>query len=380
MVLANLYLDLNIKVPCHGTILLWVKKLGIYKLTQTKELADNWILMIDESIEFGHDKLLVILGIRESNIDFSRALQYQDMECLLLKASSSWKSEEIKTVLDELVFQIGGIKYIIADMGGSIKKAIRLSVLIHVEDVNHKLSWFIKELYKNDEDYRTYSKQLSYLRGVLGFSNLSHILPPQQRCNSRYMNLKPIFEWGIAILNMLEDDTANPLEKEKMLFVKNYETLIRETQQLIIIANNIQEILKNNGLSEITRKKCLSLFENITDHRTLKFKEMVNEYLETTVKSIKGNNTILCSSDILESSFGKYKNYISDNISVGITDLSLCIAAFGSKLEQDEIKKALENVKVKRVKEWSAANIGHTQTKKRQESLKMGRRKICSTP
>jgi hypothetical protein len=375
MVLVNLYLDLNIKVPCHVTILLWVKKMGVYKLFQAKEKADDWIIMIDESIEFGHDKLLVILGIRERDIDFSRALQYHDMECLMLKASGSWKGKEIGEVIESLSLQIGPIKYAVADMGNSIKKALRLTSITHVEDVNHKLSWFIKELYKDDKDFNTYTKQLSYLRGVLGFSELSHILPPQQRTHSRYMNLKPVFDWGMAVLGMLEDEKANPLEKEKMLFVKEYEVLIKETCQLVGIANNIQEILKNNGLSEKTKEECLKLFESVTDVRTLKFKGMVNEYLENTVQSVGASNRILCSSDILESSFGKYKNYISDNISVGITDLSLCIAAFGSKLEQEEIKNAMESIKVSRVKEWSTANIGHTQTKKRHESLKMDRRK-----
>jgi hypothetical protein len=379
MVLVNLYLDLNIKIPCHVTILLWVKKIGVYKLSQTKENADDWIIMIDESIEFGHDKLLVILGVRESHIDFNRALQYQDMECLVLKASGSWKGEEIKEVVEGLSLRIGTIKYAVADMGNSIKKALRLSSITHVEDVNHKLSWFIKELYKDDKDFNTYTKRLSYLRGVLGFSDLSHILPPQQRTNSRYMNLKPIFEWGMAVLGMLEDENANPSEKEKMSFVKEYEILIKETCRLVGIANNIQEILKNNGLCEKTKEECLKLFENATDARTLKFQEMVNEFLENTAQSVIGSNRILCSSDILESSFGKYKNYISDNISVGITDLSLCIAAFGSKLEQEEIKNAMESIKVSRIKEWGATNIGHTQTKKRHESLKMGRRKKCST-
>jgi len=375
MVLVNLYLDLNIKIPCHVTILLWVKKMGVYKLSQTKEKAADWIIMIDESIEFGHDKLLVILGIRESDIDFSRALQYHDMECLMLKASGSWKGEEIGEVIEGLSSQIGTIKYAVADMGNSIKKALRISSIKHVEDVNHKLSWFIKELYKDDKDFNAYTKQLSYLRGVLGFSNLSHILPPQQRVNSRYMNLKPIFEWGMAVLGMLDNEKANPSEKDKMSFVKGYESLIKETCQLIGIANNIQEILKNNGLSEKTKEECLKLFESVTDDRTLKFKGMVNEYLENTVLSVAMDTRILCSSDILESSFGKYKNYISDNISVGITDLSLCIAAFGSKLEQEEIKNAMESIKVSRVKEWGVANIGHTQTKKRHLSLKMGRRK-----
>jgi hypothetical protein len=354
--------------------------MGVYKLSQTKEKADDWIIMIDESIEFGHDKLLVILGIRESDIDFSRALQYHDMECLMLKASGSWKGEEISEVIEGLSLQIGTIKYAVADMGGSIKKALRLSSITHVEDVNHKLSWFIKELYKDDKDFNAYTKQLSYLRGVLGFSNLSHILPPQQRVNSRYMNLKPIFDWGMAVLGMLDDEKANPSEKDKMSFIKGYESLIKETCQLVGIANKIQEILKNNGLSEKTKKECLKLFESLTDVRTLKFKAMVSGYLENTVQSVDIGISTLCSSDILESSFGKYKNYISDNISVGITDLSLCIAAFGSKLEQEEIKNAMQSIKVSCVKEWGDANIGRTQTKKRHESLKMGRRKKCSTP
>jgi hypothetical protein len=49
-------------------------------------------------------------------------------------------------------------------------------------------------------------------------------------------------------------------------------------------------------------------------------------------------------------------------------------------LEQEEIKKAMEGVKVKQIKEWSITKIGHTQTKKRQEALKMGGRKKCLTP
>jgi hypothetical protein len=375
MVLVNLYLDLNIKVPCHVTLLLWVKKMGIYKLTQTKEKADDWIVMIDESVEFGHDKLLVILGIRESDIDFSRALHYHDMTCLKLTASDSWKGEDIKKVLNELTQELGTIKYAVADMGNSIKKALRLSSITHVEDINHKISWFIKELYKEDKEFESYAKKLAHLRGSMSLSNMSHILPPAQRVNSRYMNLKPIFNWGMSILKMLDSETSNAAEKEKMLFVREYEHLIKQANQLIEIANEIQEILKKNGLLEKTKEDCMKLFDNVTDSRTLEFKDNINEFLTNTGNSVEGSDKILCSSDILESSFGKYKNYISDNISVGITDLSLSIPAFNSKLEQNEITKAMEKIRIKQIKEWSSVNIGDTQTKKRRVSLKMERRK-----
>jgi hypothetical protein len=302
------------------------------------------------------------------------------MTCLKLIASGSWKGEDIKKVLDELSLELGMVKYVVADMGNSIKKALRLCLIIHIPDINHKISWFIKELYKDDMDFKSYCKKLAYLRGSMGLSNMSHILPPQQRINSRYMNLKPIFNWGMSILRMLESETSNPLEKEKMLFVKEHEALIIQTADLIEIANQIQEILKNNGLSEETQKDCLLLFDKVTDCRTLKFRDMVNDFLTNTRNAVEGSHKILFSSDILESSFGKYKNYISDNISVGITDLSLSIPAFNSKLEQNEITKAMEEIKVKQINDWSALNIGQTQTKKRRGSLIMERRKKCVTP
>lgn len=381
IVLVSFYLELNIKAPSHVTILIWIKKLGIYRLSQSKEKADDWILMIDESIEFGHDKLLVILGIREGCINFKSYLQYEDMACLKLAVSCSWKGDEIKEILEELSTQIGGIKYVVADMGNSIKKALRLASIPHVEDITHKISWFIKELYKGDDHFKSYTKKLAHLRGVLGLSNLSHILPPRQRSHSRFMNLKPIFGWGVAILKMLESDQVTPAEREKMMFIKEYETLIVQTHQLIMIANQIQSILKNHGLSQTTRRDCLNLFEGITDQRILKFKDMIETFLTNKLKMMEGESEqLLCSSDILESSFGKYKGYISDNISVGITDLSLSIPAFSSKLGFEEVTKAMEEVKVEQIKKWSMANIGNTQVKKRQESLKTGRRKKSSNP
>ncbi len=76
-------------------------------------------------------------------------------------------------------------------------------------------------------------------------------------------------------------------------------------------------------------------------------------------------NKILCTSDILESSFGKYKNYISDNPMAGITNLALCISAFTSSLSEDELKESLENTTMKDIEKWTDENIGTTLLKKR---------------
>jgi hypothetical protein len=375
IILLNIYLNLNLKTPSHVTILIWAKKVGIYRLNNQKEMADDWIVMIDESVEFGNDKLLLILGIRESHVDFSRPLNYQDMVCLKLIASISWTGEQINEVIQEITSEIGNIKYAVADMGNAIKKALRLALIPHVHDINHKLSWFIKELLKDDADFDAYTKKLAHLRGSMPLGKLSYILPPQQRVNSRFMNLKPIFDWGIAILKLIEDGKLNPMEEEKLAHIKEHDKLIRQLVELIRLANQTQEIIKNNGLSETTKNDCLALFDKIEDCRILQFKDMIDKYFIQTMETDRNTDKFLCSSDILESSFGKYKTYISKNKSVGITDLSLTIPAFLGKIENDEIKRALECVKVKHVKQWSKVNLGDSITMKRRRIFKMAGRK-----
>lgn len=145
--------------------------------------------------------------------------------------------------------------------------------------------------------------------------------------------------------------------------------------QLIQLTNKTQEIIKNHGLSNDTKNKCLTLFDGCNDERILKFKEMLEKYLTHTLEMFKDTETVLCSSDILESSFGKYKNFISKNKSVGITDLALTIPAFLGKTDNEKIKNALESIKTKDINQWKIDNIGESLTVKRRNALKPERRK-----
>lgn len=67
---------------------------------------------------------------------------------------------------------------------------------------------------------------------------------------------------------------------------------------------------------------------------------------------------VLFSSDILESTFGAYKNRVSENPMASVTSLMLIIAAFTCNLTEDNVKKCIENVKMADIKKWSEDNIG----------------------
>jgi len=100
------------------------------------------------------------------------------------------------------------------------------------------------------------------------------------------------------------------------------------------------------------------------------FKAKVKEYIEMVINKIDAESIVI-TSDIIESAFGKYKNYISQNKMIGITDLALCIPAFTFDYENKEaIKLALESISAKKIKDWSNENIGKTLMKKRTEMYK----------
>ena len=101
-VIIALYLRIGTKSPKHTTVLLWVKKIGVYQLIKPKEKATDWILLLDESISIGQEKLLLIMGIRQSKINFNRPLRYQDLTPLRSISRTKWKAEDISTLISEI--------------------------------------------------------------------------------------------------------------------------------------------------------------------------------------------------------------------------------------------------------------------------------------
>ena len=60
-----------------------------------------------------------------------------------------------------------------------------------------------------------------------------------------------------------------------------------------------------------------------------------------------GYENLLCTSDIIESYFGKFKTKINSNSRSGLTEFIFTIATFGKSFSIEEAKKALETVQCK---------------------------------
>lgn len=365
IVSINICFNLKLRVPSHSTVLMWMKKQGVENF-ENKEFysSEKWILIIDESLQFGNKKLLVALAVKESTIKFRRTLVYSDLIPLIIKSSDSWKAEDIKKEILSRI-DLGQISYVVSDCGNNLKSSYNLMGITHIEDIGHKFSWFIKEVFEKQEKFDGYTSQLAGLRGKFSSSKFAHIIPPNQRIISRFMNLTPLFKWGVKILKLLSRKKLNEEEIEKVRFVLEYKEFILEMDTLLNAMNSIQKILKNKQLSTLTAKQCERKFQKIKNADGLRILEMIKNYLKNTIKKIPQGKPILCSSDIIESCFGKYKEVVKSNKSVGITDLSLSISCLTTNDSIEQTKRMLETVKVEDVLKWKKENIAESLLSKR---------------
>jgi len=356
----NLYLRLNLEVPTHTTVLNWTKKQGIGQF-RDKEFyrSEKWVLIADESIQFGNKKLLLVLAVPEDRCSQSKPLSYQDLTPLILKTGSSWKSEEIVSEIEQDI-DLSQIAYCISDSGNNLTRTFKLLNCKHVADANHKFTSIIQSVYENNRLLNEYTKALSSLRAQKSMSKTARIVPPNQRIMNRFMNLTPLFKWGIKMIHLLDNnELTDDDEKAALSFLLPLREFVNDTYQILIRLHKMQKILKNKGFNGNSAREAMKIFSNMKSDNSLKIRKQLEEYFADLISKAEGK-TICCSSDIIESCFGKYKEVVKGNKTVGISDLCLCIAAMTGKNNLDKTNQAMETISIKQVKDWKAKNIKKT--------------------
>lgn len=362
--------NISTKTPSYTTLLNWVHKIGYFELNRTKEKADDWIIILDESIQLGNDKVLVIFGIRESEIDFTRPLQFQDLTPLREISKSKWDGESIKKELSDLEKEIGSISYAVGDYGHNIRKGLSIKEIRHVHDITHKIALIIGKLFNNNTEYQEITKNMSEMRVKHAQSDIAFIIPPKQGKKSRYHNISDISRWCTKVLNIFDKDHEKIEKiKDNLNWILPYKKFINELDEINNIICDVEKIIKHKGLSKSTVNQCNLILNKVTSEIGLKLKNELHSYFEDTLEMLCEKKNILATSDIIESAFGKYKNYISCNPMAGITNLVLCIAAFTSPLTDERIKEALESTMTKDIISWSKEFIGETLFQKRKKIL-----------
>lgn len=356
------------KTPTHTTLSNWIYKVGYYELNIRKKEKGKWAIILDHSIQIGAAKILVIYGIRLNQIDFTRPLTYTDLTPLCIKIQEKWKYEEVSQEIERLKDKLGTVVYAVADHESLLRKGLESANIPHIHDLTHKIALLVEKRYKEDATYKNFTQALSQMRTKYLQTPLAHLIPLSPRKKSLFQNIGKIAIWAHKCIAALDSPSVLQEEKDALFFLKEYKDFIEELYRINEIICLLEKELKSQGLSKSTIKKSRDIIEEKSGGLLPESKEIFTqlvEYLKHSLAQVKGKGKLLCTSDIIESAFGKYKNFSSDNKMACVTKMVLVLAAITVAPEPNLVKTIFESVKMKDIDEWTNNNIGVTSLKKR---------------
>jgi hypothetical protein len=303
-------------------------------------------------------------------------LKFKDLHPVTLVSNTGWNGEKVKAEIRKAENILGKIKYAVSDKESAIKKALELLDMPHVHDITHRVGNILKKIYKDDPEFELFTKNIAKLRLDVQQSKIAYILPPQQRTHSRFINLKPLIKWSVMALECVnqirsqENKEVNEEETEKKLdWITKNKSLINELNRIIDVIEKIFTLVKSSGLNADTISTCSVMLSKLSGIRSRLLRKEFTIYFDEVLEVIKNSESlskVLCTSDIIESSFGKYKNNLNKSSINGITDLALYIPALTVELNE-KVKEIFEEIETKTVEKWSDDNIGKSLLKQRME-------------
>lgn len=385
----NLKLDVSeeeVSTPSFSSVRNWLGRIGLYELQREKEYRHDWIFIIDLTVELGKQKCLVIFGVSQQYLESSifplaRGLKHHDVQLFSLEIMDSTRGEFIEEKLCELANVVGCPVQIISDHGSDIEKGIKLFIqkytsVIYTYDVTHAMALLLKHELETSEKYQSFIQKCSQCRHQLQQTELSFLSPPSQRSQCRYFNVEKLIDWAQKLLNcpietlfkLAQTDEPEILNKiliTKFGWLKDYQEEIFIWGQMVLMTRTLEAQLKQNGINQESMTEFelneFSLFSN----QTLVFQQNIIEYITTEIDKIPEGRTILATSDIIESIFGKYKHFSSRCPLKQIGQMILSISLCTMNLTTSVVKQALEDIRYIDLKDWASRVFGQSMLSKR---------------
>jgi hypothetical protein len=314
----------------------------------------EYVLYVDESIVFGSEKILLILGIDAAQIPTDRAVAQTDMEVLFVGGDTTWKAEQIADELAQIA-QTKRIRYVVSDEGLNLRKAYKSLDYTHIADCTHVFANHLRRIYEQDATFVAFSKLVGDLRKAWNLSkDKSAYMPPSMRGKLRFANIFPSVEWAARCLKNW--DTLPAVVRESLGFLKENTAFIDDLNTVASVFKTVCAALKTGGFDAAQKATLDTYLANIaaqnTDSHVATFATNCAAYLTTLTQKSEAINQphLLVSSDIIETFFGKFKSKTNPNNRSGLTEFYFTLANFTQPFSVEETKQALENIKIKDLK------------------------------
>lgn len=389
------WLKLKPRLPSKDTIRGWLQRLGVARMKKTGKLKDA-VWLVDETVQIGKEKVLAVLAVeREQFQNKGKPLAHKDMQVLAFRPATSWTGEDVAKVYSELSKVHGSPRAVITDGGRNLRDPIgtiktRGRTPLALRDLKHFLANALEAEVGRSDAFQEYTKKIHLTISSVQQTELAHFAPPSFNRRSRFMNLQKHTKWFSMILWQLDHPDSSARKtilpermQEKLGWAAGFKSAVKSWIACQSVISGCLKFSNSNGIYRGAAKDMRAEVGHLATCSSSKaILTKAVTYFRECEKSIRKNEQLPISTEILESSFGSFKRLERHHSRGGFTTLIPAFATLLRPTTAKEISNAFKKVKVKDVRSWLASNILSTVTSRKQEAFRESRSKkhltLCS--
>jgi hypothetical protein len=354
--------ELGLKIPSRDVVRNWNCRNGV-AILQEPVKANNWVWMIDHSVQLGQMYVLIVLGIRRSDLPVGRPLTREDMSVLAVLPTKSRRKEEVSAQLKQVAEQWGKPLAVVCDGASELYEGVAslkdgVFKGICLSDVKHKIANLLKKELGSDERWTKFDGYLGTTTAAIQQTELEHLMPPRKKLKCRFMSFDRLIDWATRVTDYLQRTPSSPRLIEKLGWLNELTedlTPWQQVRQMIGVAlrqANEQGVWV--GASQQLRENLMAMPADT---------DWVEQMRERLIEIVASNESQLeqleiegvrfpCSTEVLESAFGAFKTIQRHHTRGTFTTLLATFPTLFDKCTPQKIRKRFSRVANQDLTNW----------------------------
>jgi hypothetical protein len=371
---------LGLATPCVETVRGWLLRVGLYLLRSVPQRRTDWIWIIDHTLQWGTARCLVILGVSAAQLrERGFRLGHTDVCVLAVEVVEHSDGVVVQQQLTALAQRVGVPQQIVSDHGADLAKGIRLfqqeqPEVLDTYDITHKMACLLKGRLEHEASWQAFVRQCAATGARLRQTAGSFLLPPTLRSKARYMNLETLLSWAERLQGLATPEGAirlaavlqRPVAETQSWWQETFGWLEEFRSDLQVWSHwwglvcRAEEQVRAEGIQADSGPHFRASLPAslLAAERVQRLADQIEEFLTAEGKKVPAGRALLGSSEVIESVFGSYKQYVARGVWSEIGSNVLLLPVLLVTLTTGLLGRALTAVGSAEVRSWCAQHLG----------------------
>jgi hypothetical protein len=297
---------------------------------------------------------------------------------LAVKPGDSWKTADMEREYEALADRHGTPRAVLVDgavelrEGAESLKTRREDVLV-LRDFKHYAANVLKSLLGHDERFQEVGGKIGSTRSSIQQTELAHLTPPSPKPKARFMNLSNTLAWLTMILWLLRNHEADARAgirdermQEKLGWVAEYAEEIAVWQACQDVVSASVTFINEHGLFQGAARELRAVIGEELEHGTTQeLARRLIDFVAESEEALREGERLPLSTEILESTFGLYKQLEGQHSKSGFTSLLACLPALLKPTTPERVRAAFARTSAADVTAWTEEHFPSTVTSRR---------------